>query len=178
MQQDNITKACSICAVSQSIDSFYRNMNYEDGRDKRCKSCMRSYMKNRWLTNSQARITAREKARARVLANFHRMTDVLASSFCVDCGEKDPLVLDFDHVRGRKRMAVSKMVSKTYKWETIEKEIAKCEVRCTKCHRKRTSVQQRWSRATNETGTCSSFPDEKERFDSDCSAFEAFTWIG
>lgn len=58
--------------------------------------------------------------------------------YCLDCGETNPLVLDFDHVKGRKRGNVSDMVRWSYSLETIKKEIRKCEIRCANCHRKKT----------------------------------------
>lgn len=57
---------------------------------------------------------------------------------CVDCGESDPIVLDFDHVVGDKIANVSDMVNQSYSIDTIKQEIRKCEVRCSNCHRKRT----------------------------------------
>jgi hypothetical protein len=58
---------------------------------------------------------------------------------CVDCGEADPIVLDFDHVRGTKRMKISRMLSGTYSLKAIFEEIEKCEVRCANCHRRITA---------------------------------------
>lgn len=60
----------------------------------------------------------------------------LSSHPCVDCGEKDIVTLDFDHVRGKKRKSISLMRSEGFSLETIKKEIEKCEVRCCNCHRK------------------------------------------
>ena len=54
---------------------------------------------------------------------------------CVDCGEYNPVVLDFDHVRGIKLSSLSDMMRGAYGLESIKKEIAKCEVRCSNCHR-------------------------------------------
>lgn len=56
-------------------------------------------------------------------------------SGCVDCGEKNPIVLEFDHVRGEKKCNVSDMGNHSYCFKTIQKEIDKCEVRCANCHR-------------------------------------------
>jgi hypothetical protein len=57
---------------------------------------------------------------------------------CVDCGEGNPVVLDFDHVKGDKRGNISDMARWSYSLETIKEEIRKCEIRCANCHRKKT----------------------------------------
>lgn len=76
-------------------------------------------------------------ARREVIRQYIR--DYLSEHPCVDCGEHDFVVLDFDHVRGEKVKAISKMVSSAgYSLETIQKEIDKCDVRCANCHRRRT----------------------------------------
>jgi hypothetical protein len=55
---------------------------------------------------------------------------------CVDCGEGDPIVLDFDHVRGVKRFSVANAARGKHAMSTVIEEIAKCEVRCANCHRR------------------------------------------
>jgi len=57
---------------------------------------------------------------------------------CFDCGEKNPIVLEFDHVCGIKRDNVSSMSKGEYSIKSIKEEIRKCNVRCANCHRKKT----------------------------------------
>jgi hypothetical protein len=47
---------------------------------------------------------------------------------CADCGEPDPVVLEFDH-RGDKSFNVSKGV-RDHSWGDVIAEIAKCDVVC------------------------------------------------
>lgn len=59
---------------------------------------------------------------------------------CKDCGKSYPYyVMDFDHVRGEKR----KNLGAVYIWkrETLEAEIAKCDLVCSNCHRIRTHLR-------------------------------------
>lgn len=56
---------------------------------------------------------------------------------CMDCGETDIRVLEFDHL-GEKMMEISQMVATGCYWYEILNEIGKCEVVCANCHRKRT----------------------------------------
>ena len=60
---------------------------------------------------------------------------------CIDCGysNKDfPETLDFDHVRGKKEHGICGMFAYTNSLKRVMKEIEKCEVVCSNCHRIRT----------------------------------------
>lgn len=61
---------------------------------------------------------------------------------CVDCGEADIVVLDFDHVRGKKITGVSKMANNGAGIKKLQDEIAKCEIRCANCHRRVTEKRR------------------------------------
>lgn len=63
---------------------------------------------------------------------------------CVVCGEPDPVVLEFDHVRGEKRAEVSALLMKITNWKAVLAEIEKCDVVCANCHRRRTAKKQKW----------------------------------
>ena len=86
------------------------------------------------------RAAGREKQRqqmaARRMRNY-RIIDRAKAGGCVDCGERDLVVLDLDHVRGQKLMNVSKMFSAPL--DRLIAEIAKCETRCSNCHRRATA---------------------------------------
>lgn len=64
---------------------------------------------------------------------------------CVDCGEDDVVVLQFDHVTDDKVTDVSVMVSSCWSLERIRNEIEKCEVRCANCHTRITAKRHGWS---------------------------------
>ena len=70
------------------------------------------------------------------------LLDFLSTKACIDCGEKDPIVLDFDHVDPKTKFKpVSLMLSGHYSWKSLIVEINKCEIRCANCHRRKSYIQ-------------------------------------
>jgi hypothetical protein len=76
--------------------------------------------------------------------NREYLWNLLKGKSCVDCSEDDPIVLQFDHVRGTKDIAVCEMVSRGYSLEKIKAETEKCDIRCANCHQRRTAKQFGW----------------------------------
>jgi hypothetical protein len=111
-----------------------------------CRECFRDYFRRRGAKHvEQARAS---KARRAGLVRG-RMAEYLGEHPCVDCGEADPRVLDFDHV-GEKRELVSSLLARGARWERIETEVAQCEVRCANCHRRVTAQRAGWSRLVGD----------------------------
>lgn len=67
--------------------------------------------------------------------NREYVKEFLSCNPCIDCGNNDLRVLDFDHVRGNKIKAISRLVRDGANLERLKQEISKCEVRCANCHR-------------------------------------------
>lgn len=62
----------------------------------------------------------------------------LATHPCVDCGESDPVCLDFDHRNPKKkRYCIGAGWASGILPKSIIKEIRKCDVRCANCHRRK-----------------------------------------
>ena len=96
---------------------------------------LRSYYKQNIVSikaRSSVNRAASRKSNERLLVTY------LEAHPCIDCGEKDIVVLEFDHVRGVKRADIAQMKS-SYTSKSILLELAKCEVRCANCHRRKTA---------------------------------------
>lgn len=91
--------------------------------------------------------------------------DYLKSHPCVDCGETDPVVLDFDHRNPEeKTSAVSRIVSDRGALSRLEEEISKCDVRCANCHRKRhIREDEKQGYITKQSFPCRMTPEAREK---------------
>jgi hypothetical protein len=107
-------------------------------------------------------IQARKRDRRNQLARHVRT--YLLNHPCVDCGEADPVVLEFDHVRGIKVASVSRMVNIVVALPLLKAEIAKCEVRCANCHRRRTARTLGWNALFDDQASVVSAADNAAAF--------------
>ncbi len=105
-------------------------MAYKNKKDQAAAS-KRHYEKNKDTVKARSKV--RNKSQKKKNRRF--VAWVKSRSCCVDCGEDNPVVLDFDHVVGEKVMNISDMARTCYSRDTLMDEIDKCEVRCSNCHR-------------------------------------------
>lgn len=122
-------KQCRICLEMKNINEFYCNKGCGTHRNE-CKDCIKVSNRTRYDSNRQFII------------------DYLKTHPCVDCGEPDTIVLEFDHL-GAKLANVSKLMQ-SRSLEIIVAEIKKCEVRCANCHRRKTAKQLGWYQNVNK----------------------------
>jgi 5-methylcytosine-specific restriction endonuclease McrA len=130
---------CRGCGLRKSLDEFGFRSKDTGARTTLCRPCTAVYQHDWYIANRDRLIPlARSRRDAVAAANRQRLWEYLAGHPCVDCGETDPVVLEFDHLFD-KRQDVSQMVSNGLSWETIELEIDKCHVRCVNCHLRKTA---------------------------------------
>lgn len=132
-----MTKQCTRCRATKSVDDFHKNARKPDGLASACKACMCLLSAAAYAKTGKAR-TQRNTAGYRE-RNRQHVFDYLTTHPCVDCGEPDPIVLDFDHVRGEKDGNVSKMALNGVALAKLQAEIDKCDVRCANDHRRATA---------------------------------------
>lgn len=136
---------CTRCGQMKPASEFPPRLTGSRQLQSWCRSCFREHNARNYRANHDrecARIRRNQEAmRAK---NRQLLDGYLRDHPCVDCGETDIVVLEFDHLRDKERN-VSDMLH--LRWERISAEIAKCEVRCANDHRRATRERRRGSRS-------------------------------
>lgn len=133
-------KTCTICKTPKELEEFNKNKKKKDGYNTICRVCSnnksREYYKQN-PDNHKKNVSARNKSNRSLLQLF--VLDYFKSHSCVDCGNSDIRVLEFDHLPEFEKTAdVSRLMACSYSLDRIKEEINKCEVVCANCHKIRT----------------------------------------
>ena len=107
-------------------------------KESQKKSSKKHYQAHREEMIKRAKLFT-DKARIR---NKEFINNYLETHPCVDCVEKDPIVLEFDHIKGEKVNNVSTGATFGWSLKKLQKEIDKCEIRCANCHRRITHLRR------------------------------------
>lgn len=123
-------RECQVCKAVKGLHFFYnrRDTDTHNGYDKLCSECLKQYKKEWHL---------KRNVDVRIYLYQYRV-----DKGCVDCGIKDPRVLEFDHLKDKKfNLGKAHMISGLTVKE-VKKEVRKCVVRCSNCHKIKTHNEQ------------------------------------
>lgn len=161
-------KVCTCCRRTLSRTNFGINRATKDGLAYYCKPCAREKNRAHRMRDPEAqnryaatyreknRLALRErtknvplvKRRAYRAATRARCEEIVmeakrAAGKCADCEERDLMLMDFDHLpeRGPKVGNISKLML-SGRIKALIAELAKCEMVCIACHRKRTYARR------------------------------------
>jgi len=131
--QNGIPTLCpSNSAGTSAIYICFNKMPQQDN-DKR-REYNKKYCRKRYLANKKYYLT-RVKKRIQRLKKWYK--NYKSKLKCSRCPENNPACLDFHHKKGKKEELISRMIYvKGWGIERMLKEIEKCEVLCSNCHRK------------------------------------------
>jgi 5-methylcytosine-specific restriction endonuclease McrA len=135
-------KRCSTCQELKNEKEFNKNKSKADGLQTICRACNKASSAAYYQNNKDEHknvVYENKLANIKVLQEF--VIEYLKEHVCVDCGESDYIVLEFDHVRGVKRKAISAMIQNSYSLDSLKEEIEKCDVRCANCHKRKSAKQ-------------------------------------
>ena len=124
-------KTCSKCRKSESETTFYK-------RGLVCKQCHKIWRKQHYTDNKQYYVNKARRQQDKFKAYIKTYK---ASNPCADCDKYFPsCVMDFDHLRD-KAFLISKAHRIISSIVSLKKEMAKCELVCSNCHRLRSQTR-------------------------------------
>jgi 5-methylcytosine-specific restriction endonuclease McrA len=145
-------RICTTCGVEKSIEEFPWKNSKKGTRHAVCKSCT-AVRSNKWYYANKEhhvrnvmshKLVSRQKLKDYV-------NDYLSTHPCVVCGETDPVVLEFDHIRD-KDTTIAYLISLDAPLSRLQAEIEKCQVLCVNCHKRKTAQERGWYRCRELPG--------------------------
>lgn len=123
-------RKCTKCGIEKELSEFHKNKTRHDNLSSWCKTCQTSHKKIHY-----------EKYKEIYKNNFHKNSkwwfDFKKNLKCERCGFSHPAALDFHHKDPTTKQKGFTFNRNCYikRKDEILKEIEKCEVLCSNCHR-------------------------------------------
>lgn len=135
-------KVCIKCNLPKEDNKFAFRCKEKNIRRNVCRECCGEYTKGHYQRNKIDYLNrAKRFNKNQKEDNRKRFVEFLSGKKCVDCGNSDIRVLEFDHRSGcGKKDNVSNMIFR-HSWKMILTEIEKCDIRCANCHRIKTITE-------------------------------------
>lgn len=131
-------KFCSKCKQFKEEREFSKCSKRKCGIQVYCKECSKNHSKIRFQKNPEPYLARTKISRLAIKSKIDEIKNVP----CMDCGNSfPPYVMDFDHI-SNKEFNIGSDWRKT-SWVKILKEIQKCEIICSNCHRIRTESRRK-----------------------------------
>ena len=127
-------------------------MPYKDRKSDKAKATSKRAGKKYYLKNKGAQLI-RNKTKKDQIRDYIRKYKEHRG--CMDCGVKYPYyVLDLDHRDPSEKKFTPALLHKTGSWDKMIKEIRKCDVVCSNCHRERTHQRGHYTHTNEWFCTC------------------------
>lgn len=126
-------KICTNCKKEKSLTEFHKHIHSKDGLKSRCKACSTEYNRAYYKKNPGHQKALAKNQRQKGARWLQEYKSTLQ---CTRCGEDHPATLDFHHKDATKKEGNIPHLVRGWGRERILKEIAKCIVVCSNCHRK------------------------------------------
>ena len=133
-------RRCSMCRKFKPLSDFPVKNKARGTLRSYCRDCCRVYAKRHYQRNRATYLRRThgrhhaDRAACRALAY-----EYLATHPCVDCGETELSVLDFDHRDGSTKSATINELIRRADISRLRAEMEKCDVRCANDHRRKTA---------------------------------------
>ena len=136
-------RKCSRCKNEKPLNEFNFKFKKLGIRQKACRECTKLEIRNHYKSN-RLYYLRKAKNRNKVIRDRNRnyILKYLLVHRCVDCGESDPIVLEFDHLQDKKFNIAQ--LKRDHSLNDLKTEIEKCQVRCSNCHKRKTAKEFGW----------------------------------
>lgn len=146
-------KICSKCKTLKNSQDFFMKDKKSGRLHAQCKECYKEHRKSYSAEHYKKYgdiYRQRAKIRRELIRRDLQQTylEYMSDKACVNCGESDIRVLEFDHINSyEKKFGIARGISNGMKWSVISEEINKCQILCANCHKIRTAKQLGWFKA-------------------------------
>ncbi len=146
------TRTCTKCGAEKAISEFPWKNKKKGKLHAVCKPCT-AVRSNKWYYANKEHhvrnVTKHTLENQRMLKNY--VNAYLAKTPCVVCGETDPVLLEFDHIRGKDNN-ITDLIRLNVSLPRLQAEIEKCQVLCVNCHKRKTAKERGWYRCRELEG--------------------------
>jgi hypothetical protein len=122
---------CTVCKEDKPVEGFAKDKARKSGHSHRCKECQKTLSGKHYKANKKTYMTRQETRRQK---HITRVNEYKSITGCIECGDTRFYVLDLHHRNSdEKEFSVGELTHGN--WEKIQREIDKCDVLCSNCHR-------------------------------------------
>jgi hypothetical protein len=134
-------RRCDRCGELKAVAEFaWRRRRGVQRRDNYCRGCRAEYQREHYEKHKERYVERAVRRKQQLIAERAKfMIELFRARPCADCGETDPLVLEFDHLVDKKFNVGAGIRERNL--QSVRDEIAKCDVVCANCHRRRTAFR-------------------------------------
>lgn len=145
MKKIKIMKSCPRCTYVKVLRDFHNNRRTKDKKCYNCKFCRNK--ERQYYHKKSGKEAARRYKQLLRYNNRKKMIEYLQARGCADCGNKNPIVLDFHHLKNKYKN-ISALLAQGAFWDRILQEAKKCIIVCANCHRIRHAKEDKTWRYT------------------------------
>lgn len=126
-------KVCTKCKQKKEETEFNKRWNTKDGLQHQCRECEKANHRTHYAQNKQTYVA---NAKSRRKKNRERYEAWRSTLSCTICGESDSVCIDLHHTDPSTKEYSVAQIGKNGMWQKFLREIQKCIVVCSNCHRK------------------------------------------
>jgi hypothetical protein len=131
----NKMKECSKCKIDKENIEFGISSRTKDGSNSWCKLCVRERSKQ-WYERNKEKANKKSSKRSQDRRNW--INEIKQQLKCIKCEENHIACLEFHHLNPiEKKFEIGRAINQIgIEKEEILKEIEKCIILCSNCHKK------------------------------------------